>query len=62
LGPPRGLRRAQEDQGEQSPLAVDTLSNRLALHVTSVNLNDCGAVSELAELIREEKGDNVMLA
>lgn len=52
----------KKTKGSKVHLAVDTLGNLLALHVTPANVNDRKAVEKLAERIQEETGDGVTLA
>ena len=52
----------KRQQGTKVQLAVDTLGQFLALHVTGANPPDRDHVSELAEAVQEATGQTVTLA
>lgn len=53
---------AKRRKGTKVHLAVDTLGQVLAVHVTSAKEQDRAQVAELAQLVQEETGESVTLA
>jgi transposase len=53
---------AKRRKGSKTHMAVDTLGNLLALHVTPANEQDRAQVGELAEAVQEVTGETVELA
>jgi len=53
---------AKRKKGSKLHMAVDTLGNLLALHVTPANEQDRTQVEQLAAEVQEVTGDNVQLA
>jgi transposase len=53
---------AKRRKGSKTHMAVDTLGNLLALHVTPANEQDRSQVGKLAEAVQEATGESVELA
>jgi len=53
---------AKRRKGSKVHLAVDTLGQFLALHVTPANAQDCAQVAALAEAVQDATGEHVELA
>jgi transposase len=53
---------AKRRKGSKTHMAVDTLGNLLALHVTPANEQDRAQVGQLAEAVQEVTGETVELA
>ncbi len=53
---------AKRRKGSKTHIAVDTLGNLLALHVTPANEQDRAQVGQLAEAVQEVTGESVKLA
>jgi transposase len=53
---------AKRRKGSKTHIAVDTLGNLLALHVTPANAQDRAQVGELAEAVQEVTGETVEVA
>jgi transposase len=57
-----GYDRAKRKKGSKLHMAVDTLGNLLALHVTPANINDRAEVGRLLEAVQEATGGSVETA
>ncbi len=53
---------AKRRKGSKTHMAVDTLGNRLALHVTPANEQDRAHVGQLAQAVQQETGQTVEIA
>jgi transposase len=53
---------AKKRKGSKTHIAVDTLGNLLALHVTAANEQDRAQVGQLAEAVQEVTGETVEIA
>ena len=53
---------AKRRKGNKTHMAVDTLGNLLALHVTPANEQDRAQVGQLAEAVQEVTGESIQLA
>lgn len=62
IGPRTGWDGAKRRKGSTVHLAVDTLGQLLALHVTTANDRDRAQVTELAEAVQGATGETVTLA
>ena len=61
-GPRAGYDGAKRKRGSKLHMAVDTLGNLLALHVTPANADDRAEVGRLAQAVQDTTGESVDIA